>query len=49
MYSNTTPHTFGLEHYSEADFPKKSRRFDFIFPLMLILIGCIGLVMLLNN
>lgn len=49
MYSNTTPHTFGLEHYSKADYPKKSKRFEFILPLLLILIGCIGLFMLLSN
>ncbi len=50
MYSNTTPHTLNLKHYPEADCQKKGKQLDFIFPLLLILIGCAGLlVMLLKN
>lgn len=45
MISETTPHTFQLEHYST----KKSKLTEFFFPALMICVGIAGMVMLFSN
>lgn len=44
MFERSTPHTFNLKHYgSEAEFETKSSFVETIAPLVMIIVGAIGI------
>lgn len=52
MFSKTTPHTFNLEHYQNPDSgltTKKSNTLESVFPILMILVGIIGVVMMVQS
>lgn len=44
MSSETTPHTFQQEHYSE-----KSMMQGYAFPILMIVVGATGILAMLTN